>query len=55
MDLKVGDIVSLKSDEHAKFTIGYISHDKSIVRLWWYDHNLKELKSKEVPPHIIEN
>lgn len=52
--IKVGDIVTLKSDDSAVFTVGYISGDNKIVSLYWFDHNSTTIKAIDVPINIIK-
>lgn len=54
-EIKVGDVVSLKSDDNAIFTVGYLSTDRKVVGLYWFDHSDRTLNSKDVPIAIITN
>ncbi len=53
-EIKVGDVVSLKSDDSAVFTVGYIISNDTIAGIYWYDHSEKTLKSKDVPVEILQ-
>lgn len=50
-EIKKGDVVSLKSDDHMLFTVGSV--DNLYAEIYWFDHNEKSLKAKNVPKAIL--
>ena len=53
--IKEGQIVALKSDDKALFTVGYYNNGDRTAWVYWYDHTTKSLKSMEVPIAILQS
>jgi len=53
-EIKPGDVVTLKSDESAVFTVGYVSKTNKSAVIHWFDYANKEMKAKEVPLSILK-
>lgn len=53
-EIKPGDVVSLKSDDSAVFTVGYLANNKTTAGIYWYDHTEKTLKNKDVPIEVLK-
>lgn len=50
-EIKVGDIVTLKSDRDWSFTVGSIEkiNGEPVAQVYWFDGKERELKVKNVP------
>ena len=57
MELKEGDIVWLKSDSNAVFTLGKFVDVDGVkhARVYWYDHASKEVKVQNVPLVVLQH
>ena len=55
MEFTKGDVVILKSDSNALFTVGEVfkTNNGNMARIYWFDHTAKQIKSVEVPVEII--
>lgn len=55
MELKEGDIVCLKSDPNAVFTIGkFLTVDgEAHARVYWFNYSTKELNAQNVPLSVL--
>ena len=57
MELKEGDIVWLKSDPNAIFTLGKFLTVDGVqhARVFWYDHASKDVKVQNVPISVLQH
>lgn len=55
-EFKVGDVVTLKSDTSALFTVGEILNYTSgiHVRVYWFNHADNAIRSIELPVGILK-